>query len=836
MKDFMESVKIKIFLGYFTLVVLASLIVWVIYSEIPRYSTEKIDLGPANNKFLYINNILTNLYQAEGLERNYTRTGQRRHYQHYLRLMDTISLQIDTLALIINNPSQQIRSDSIKKLLQLKQRNLQEISVIKKRYSSTASYQQVMDKLTSGQDSIDDYLKVYKSITTTHDSVYVKQKKKTFFERLANVFAPQEKGDSNLQVWTTHAIQVDSLIGTVNPADSITGFITAIISDIRDESIAVETRLKQKEQEILDNDRIITLQLRQMLSDIESEELISSFLEVETQQSRIKKATWLIILAGSFAFITIIFFLVTILKDLTRSHYYRKSLEEAKAYSESLLKSKEQFMLSLTHDLKTPLSSIIGFAGFMEDDSDVSPRHRKYLQNINRAAKHILKLINDLLDLARYETGKLTIDHIPFNLKLLVDDIVEEFRPQALAKNIELQLQSNIPPSTIYINDPIRITQIFNNLISNAVKFTEKGKVVTKVSVAGLSEKTDQISIEVTDTGIGISEEDIRRIFEEFTRASVADRQYEGSGLGLTVIQKIIDLMQGTIEVKSKPGEGSSFIVSLPLEKSEKLTGSTLEIPAESREATAIIIEEKIWLIDDDQTFLEMTEAILKSAGMEVHSFIDPEKAISAFHEGCASLLITDIQMPGINGIEVLKQIQEKNGGPIKAIAVSGSNFRESEYTGFSAFIQKPFKAQTLIDVISGQRKVIIATDNLNRTAGMSKNGYNLSQFAAFTGNDPENLRQILISFIDSGKQDVRLFRQYLRRKNDKALSELVHKMLPLYRQLEAFDIAELLSQLEMGASPGHDKNSYYSLGKAALEKMEALLDTIRKEENINIG
>lgn len=834
MKHFKDSVKIKVLLGYFTLVILASLIIWVTYSEILQYSGEKVDFNPANNKFIYINTILTNLYQAEGLERSYAQTGQKQQYSDYLKLMDTISLQIDTLALMVDSPIQQMHTDSIKKLLKVKQQNLKELSAIKKKNSATVRYRQALKKLTLAKDSTDRPRKINKNITTNRDSVYVKQKKKKFFERLANVFSVQSKSDSNLHVLTTQSVQVDSLVDPLSPADTIAGLITAVITEIKDDSVAIGARVKLKEQEVITNDRTITLQLRQMLSYIENEELINSFQKVNDQQNRIEKKTVLIVLVAFFALVIIIFFLVNILKDLTRSQHYRQSLEDAKAYSESLLKSKEQFMLSLTHDLKSPLSSIIGFTGIMQDTTEVLPLHQHYLQNIRKASDHILNLINSLLDLARLETGKLTIDRIPFNLKSLIDDIVERFRPQANAKNIDLHFQFNIPPSVVYLSDPMRLTQILGNLISNAIKFTEAGSVSIAVSAKGTSEKSDLIRMDVVDTGIGISEENSRHIFEEFGRVATAKKQYEGTGLGLTITQKLVFLLHGTITIESNPGKGSHFSVILPLEKGRLPEEEPLEISAEQEQKTKAKIEgERVWLIDDDETLLEMTSNILIAAGMEVHPFSDPRKAITSFRKGCANVLITDIQMPGINGVELLKQITSKNGEPITAIAISGSIVEESELAGFTTFIQKPFPPQTLIDAISGRLKRITVSNHQEGLRYTRHNGYNLKQFADFAEGDTEILSQILVSFLNTGKQNAALFRQYLHDENDHAISELSHKMLSLFRQLEADELVELLSQLEHKDFASMHKKQFYVCGKLAIEKIDMLLQTIQKEENI---
>ena len=379
----MGNVKTKVFLGYITLIVLASLTVWIIYSEILTDPAQNTDMTPANKKIMYINTILTNLYQSEGLGRNYAQTGQSKHYREYKKLMDTISSQIETLSQMTYDPVQQMHTDSIKKLLKKKQQNLRELSAIKKANSPTSRYQQAIKKLSTGMDSIvkssndstKQQLKINKTVTTNYDSVFVKQKKKKFFERLVNVFSTKREKDSALYVSINQTIKLDSLINAVTPADSIADYFTGIVEEIRDEDLAIEKDLRRKEREVLENDLIITMQLRRMLSNIENAELVSSFQRIKAQQENIKQTTWLIIVLGTLSVLSIIFFLINILKDLTKSQHYRQSLERANAYSELLLRSKEQFMLSITHDLKSPLSSIIGFTGLIEENVS-NPRQK----------------------------------------------------------------------------------------------------------------------------------------------------------------------------------------------------------------------------------------------------------------------------------------------------------------------------------------------------------------------------------------------------------------------------------------------------------------------------
>ncbi|MBC8003887.1 MAG: response regulator, partial [Verrucomicrobia bacterium] len=242
-----------------------------------------------------------------------------------------------------------------------------------------------------------------------------------------------------------------------------------------------------------------------------------------------------------------------------------------------------------------------------------------------------------------------------------------------------------------------------------------------------------------------------------------------------------------------------------------------------------------VWIIDDDPTLLEMIASVLRSTGMQVHTFNDPRKALESFKKGCTDLLIMDIQMPGINGVELLKKIQDKNGGPIPAIAVSGMHAGQNASPGFSAFIQKPFLPRTLIDVVSGQQIGVSTVSGRELLANENNNGYNLDQLAAFAAGDPESFREILTSLINTGKENTTLFRQYIEREDKDAISALAHKMLTLFRQMEATDIVELLSRLEQEPK-GHDNPQYYLWGKLALDKIEALLGVIEKEEHIAVG
>jgi signal transduction histidine kinase/DNA-binding response OmpR family regulator len=829
MVKLLKSVKVYILFGYITLAMIASVTVWVIYSETLELYENQIDMNPVSNRVFIANSILTNLYEAEGLERSYLQTSNPNHYEAYNILMDSISRQINMLGLIESNLPQQIHTDSIQKLLTRKRENLNEINSLKNSGSTEKLYDRALHRLAENKDSLSQLFSAYSSAHTVKDSVLTKHRKSRLYEQLIHVFAPPEETGLVLNETSPHPLQNDNILNTINPTDSIEQLLTSIIEDIRKESAAFEKQLIRKEQENLENAQIISMQIRQILSKLENEELIYSLSRVESQQVHISQMTNIVLILGAAALLVIIFFLILILKDITRSQHYRQNLEKEKAYSESLLKSKEQLMLSITHDLKTPLSSIAGFSQLAARES-ASSSQTHYLKNIDQSAKYILRLINDLLDFARLETGKLTIENKKLNLATLIEEVVSGFYPQASAKKLNLEYQVNDLAEKEYLTDPVRINQILSNLISNAIKFTNEGQITVIASVFRSKGKTDWIQLEVSDTGIGISKENTQLIFEEFSRISSEDNmQYEGSGLGLTITKRIVELLNGSITLSSELGKGSCFVVMLPLIRYKAREPQT-ELP-QNPDKKITFNKERVLLVDDDPFLLELTTRILHEANLQVLYCSRSEDAINAWKNQPFDILITDVQMPEMNGIELLSFLREFHSKSIRSIAVTGEVNGQNDYTkaGFSAVLQKPVQPDDLLETVSA----VLAKENAETTATnhngieYEKSIYSIEGIKAFTGGEPETTREILISFTNSTVQNIEEFRRNLQQNNYDEISNLAHKMLPMFRQLEATEVIGPLKILERYPFPENEPDRINAISNLVLIKIENLMENL---------
>lgn len=838
-----NKVKITVFLGYLSLSVIAFVTVWLIYNETLRISDDNFDPNPVNQKFHFVNSILTNLYEAESFEGNYLRTGERSQYKSYSRLMDSIGHQVDSMSVLFSNPSQKLHTDSIKLLLDKKRQNLKDLVALKRKGSSEQLYQRAMQKLTSNQDSIAHYFSIYKTVTTQKDSIYVKQKKKKFFNRLVNAFSANEEVDSSLQVVINQSVQIDSVINSFNPTDSITTFLLTIIEEIHKESKAVEKQLFRKGQEVFANDQTITAQIRAILSKLRDEELAYSVLKVSRQQTRIGKMTQIIIVLGILALIIIVGFLFLIMKDITRSQLYRLRLEKEKSYSETLLKGKQQLILSITHDLKSPLSSIIGFSQLMKKKDGATQQHRQYLHYIVQSADYILRLINDLLNFSQLENGKLKTENVRFNLRALVNEVVSGFFPQAKSKGLVLELKINDLPDFNHLGDPIRIKQVMANLISNAIKFTDQGVVTVAVKVIGTKNNTDKIRIEIIDTGIGIRKENMQLVFEEFSKAtSAGDKQYDGSGLGLAISRRIVHLLNGSINLSSRFGEGSNFTIEIPLKRLTEHgldTKSTKKLQSDNKHGF-LFNEEKILLVDDDQVLLEMTTQVLRAANLQVVPYSNSEEAVGAIDQQSFDLLITDIQMPGMDGIELMSYFKSHTKKTVPTIAISGRIEKNNEYVtaGFSAFLQKPYKPEELlyaVDQTLKNRKVNAFQNTIDETESeqTTPTHYSIKNISAFAQGDDEGIRQILVSFVKDAELNLALLKNYTQQSAYDMIVELAHKMLPMFLQIEAHAIARLLAGLEQNSVEHLETKTWDKTCQQAIKYIEELLEVIRKDHHI---
>lgn len=385
----------------------------------------------------------------------------------------------------------------------------------------------------------------------------------------------------------------------------------------------------------------------------------------------------------------------------------------AKESTEEKARFKNQFLINMSHELRTPMTGLLGMLQFALEE-DQSPELRGYLETALKSARSLLRILNDILDMAKLEVGTLLMEEQPFSPQECITEAVNIITSEVRRKGLDLSVSVSEDVPNMVIGDQMRLRQVLINLIGNAVKFTNEGSVKVRV-IAGehTSDGKRELKFVVTDTGIGIPADKKELLFHSFSQVDPSmSRNFGGTGLGLAISREIVELMGGTISVESKQGEGSSFSFTIPLDETVCEREVLLETESHSPEAeTSILNEEKITrllLAEDEPVIQEVLGLMLKRSGYILDFAEDGLKAIEMWEHGEYDLILMDVQMPRLNGFEatgIIRKKEQEQGRHTPIIAMTAHASKEDEdecfAAGMDAYISKPIDFQKSLQVIS---------------------------------------------------------------------------------------------------------------------------------------
>lgn len=703
-------------------------------------------------------------------------------------------------ALSAADDQQNLRTDSLLTLLHEKDQNtIQMLRVLSEANDSLLSASEI-EEIISEQDSVITQQRVQHRVITKRDSLITTPKKKGFFKRLAEVFSPS-KQDSAVLVNTSLEVATDTILQPTTSKDSLQQKIRMATEEKRLQRRKTIRRTSTKYQRM---NTQLTARMDSLIKQYEEEMTLRARQDAELQQEVRMRSARIIGGIAVGAVLLSAFFLILIMRDISRSNRYRQQLEVANKRAEDLLIAREKLMLAITHDFKAPLGSIMGYTELLSRLTE-DERQRFYLDNMKSSSEHLLKLVSDLLDFHRLDLNKAEVNRVTFNPSQLFDEIYVSFEPLTAAKGLALQCHVVPELNGRYISDPLRLRQIVNNLLSNAVKFTQKGEISLTASY-----DSSKLTIAIADTGKGMASEDRERIFQEFTRLSGAQGE-EGFGLGLSIVKKLVTLLEGTIDVQSTLGKGSCFTVTLPLypvgksiAESESLENESSEdeSPYAPKQSVAIppmkVI--RVLLIDDDKIQLNLTAAMLKQHGIDAVCCEQLEQLIEQLRSSVFDVLLTDIQMPAINGFDLVKLLRASNIPQAKTIPVIAVTARSEmdkaalHEHGFAGCLHKPFTVkELLLTVNEGQ----LSADEAHITEDMGTVGINFSALTAYSEDDPEAAYSIIHTFIEETGKNVERMQQALNEKEVDGIAAMAHKLLPLFTMIGAEDTIAPLKWLE---------------------------------------
>jgi len=780
MQSLKKKFTFKVLIGYITLGLLATISGFLVLSEIKNFTQlQKQDISD-RNIIVKTGTLIANIYKNESLARAALQFNSKTKFNEYLEENKKLVAKIDSLSLIVSNNPQEFILDSIKLIIDKKLKNIIGLKNLNSNYDSDVSINKAINKLSSidsllGKITINDFIK---------NPIFFDNETRSKLENLAvslNQYAPKDSINNIEQ----------------KKIDSLVSISRKILKEAQNKTNNHRIYLKKKQNELIENDLTISRKLQELLENLDKDIIIYTSNMNKQREETLNHSRDIILFASGISFIIIVIFSIIILSDYWKTQRYRIQLEKANTTTKTLLKSREQLISMVSHDLRTPLSTISGFSELLQKSTQTT-KDKNYIAHILRASSYMRQLVDDLLEFSTLENGQISIQSIPFNLENYMDEIIQNSKNIIQEKPINFVVKHDASINNHIISDPFRIKQILYNLIVNASKFTNKGTITIKSSLKYDTNKTF-LEILVNDTGIGISKKQQENIFKAFNQADNNNTSnLKGFGLGLTISKKLAEILGGTLTLESKLNVGSTFTLKVPITLSKKTIAKPTDIKKTntSFNLTAIVVE-------DDAAMQELLESFLKQFNIKTHTFNNAQNAIKEIDKISYDFVLTDIQLPKMNGIhfmEVLKKDNSYKNQPI--IAMTGrANISKEEYikSGFSEVLIKPFDSNKLQNVLQQLFNVKQSKNNLNSNNHPTKKikGFSLKTLNYFLNNDMESIEKTLHIFLKDTKNNQLLLNKAKENNDIKLLNEVSHKMLSMFNQLEVKEVVPFLKSFE---------------------------------------
>ncbi len=535
---------------------------------------------------------------------------------------------------------------------------------------------------------------------------------------------------------------------------------------------------------------------------------------------------------------------MSVMTNISEEKSREEQLQLAKKTAEAANQAKTEFMANMSHEIRTPLNSIMGFAEQL-GKTHLDPEQRKFTDLIEESSDHLLSIVNEILILLRIGAGNISLELVPFNVRNLFAEVYNTFRIRSQKKGIKLDFNVSKSIPEVLLGDPVRIKQILINLVSNALKFTQFGYVRCTVKVGRLSDDRTELQISIQDTGVGIPKEEMEAIFDPFHQADASiTRKFGGSGLGLTIVKRLVELQNGSISVSSKVNKGTEFTVRIPFE-----VGRVEDLPEEERIYTAdkeLLKEKKILVVDDDETNQILATTILKNWNLEFDVASDGDEAMRYLEKVKYDLVLMDIHMPGISGLDLVKKIRGDEGNPnaeTRMIAVTAnaikSDIREYEEAGFQNYLIKPYREEALFNKVCNVLKINAYQNYISqngegrtrlgaeRTDGQS---YDLNELINLSKGDIHFYNKTLHSFVKAAENVCSNIENHLRKEQWQQVGEESHKLISSARFLGMLEMASICVQIEDNTLKSSNYEVVPGLVTDLLEKIDVVVPQLKNE------
>ena len=683
-------------------------------------------------------------------------------------------------------------------LLKEEQKNLKQLSDAMAGKSTSNYLQDKVKSLNTGKDSIVVHSKAPQTHEAKKTTVEVMKTRRGFFRRLADAFKKEHAETLSIKQDSNRAI-IDSITTPVNVAENVANILDQID---KKEKVATQDHKESINKEMEDLKIVSTklaLRSAKQLSDVHQRERDSMQKAINKAMAARKQLLWQIGLLTLVTFLAIIVMIWFIWRDARKERIYRENLEAANEEIQRIMNQRERLLLTITHDIKAPAASISGFIDLMKEYV-TEAQGLECLQNIKNSAAHLSRLVASLLDYHQLENGLMKVQPVSFSPTQLVKESVEGMRLRAEEKGLAISYemtmgmkkeanQENETDKELFLADAFRIRQILDNLVSNAIKYTDHGSVNIEARVSKIMGKLT-LTMSVKDTGKGMTDVEKRKVFQAFTRLKSA-QGIEGTGLGLSITQELVSLLGGEILLRSTLGKGSNFIVTLPIEPAPKddsqedikQTSDHQEAKDSDNKKKALqeFANHKVLILDDDKLQLQLLQEMLRRiAGdsWQVFACNHVMDALTTLHNEQPALMLMDIEMPEMNGMDMIAHINHSNMTVIAMTAHDTSIREQLIKAGFDDCLFKPFSIEKL--------SAILGIDSEPQS--------HFDALLAFAEGDEEAAKEILNTVKQELAEHLKNLKEAMEEDSlsiDK-IGKAAHKLLPIASMMQMSCLEEL--------------------------------------------
>ena len=751
---------------------------------------------------LTIKDITSDLNQVENSIRLYSLTGNGSFLRSYRQLGDSIQKKLEILSEYALPGSEEIS-------------HIDSVSMLTKK--KLLIWDQIRSLHRSKADTHKSFTQLYSKIDSTiikPDTIRFKpEPKKSFFKRLFG------KRDTT----TKRPFIIDK--------SKDKEVIKKEIAGIEEQITTQAKNLQTKETDLFKLNINVTKLLNRNIAALElseQEHLVQKTEEADALAAQTNERMKYFSVAAVILLLTTV---ILIIRNLQKNQKYQKALKQAKNEAESLAKAKEMFVATVSHEMRTPINAIYGLTGQMLKKTE-QPEAVNDLKVVHRSAEHLIALVNDTLDFSKIESQKMKIEQIDFIPAEIVSEIFILHKDQAQNKGIELVVKSELPEDLILNGDPIRLKQVLINLITNALKFTNQGQVSLTISGQKTSPTKFTLHAEVTDTGVGISQEDLPLIFEEFVQLGTDLKQKQrGAGLGLSIVKKLIQLQDGKIDVQSVLGKGTTFIIEIPYKAGE--SGNTVPKQEPKLQIPQWFGKLNLLVVDDEEFNRYVIQNILRNWGVSFDEAVNGQEAVALSRQKKYDLILMDIRMPIMDGYEATEFILKSDPNQ-KIVALTASSksaeIQKIRNSGMSAFLQKPFNEEDLVKIILELLPVF--SESEPQISGEIQNSFNLNELERMASGDKAFFNEMLQIFIRSSEEAITKLQTHLSLKDWKSIAEVAHKLAAPAKHMQAMALYDKLKTLENqieSLSETEIESLVHNIGNEVAQINEQLRDRINE-------